>query len=304
MELIERFVENVLNHDNSFEIEYEKTYYFFIQGYVGKAKYVYCQYGFRKNFQTSMDERMELVAIVSNETVFVINKFRLGVWRCENNLPANVVLFDDYIKEINDFVEKTVFPEFCKTLSAENISVDIDRCKELAREYALLNREYRTLKFSNVYNGTHAASILCGFADIRDCAMDMYESHRETWEQRKASEDAVRGLLYNYSIKCDPSVAKQWEIKMATALRSIDAKTVTVEFTLNDRVANDKINTDTLIRTLFNYGYFSDFDFTNRKSGKKTLSELGATGWGSDKNALHCEDIRKITYGRKTIYER
>ena len=88
---------------------------------------------------------------------------------------------------------------------------------------------------------------------------------------------------------------------------SVDAKTITVEFSLNGKSDSEKINPDKLIRKLIEKDYFSGYDFEVSKRGDALIEKLGAATWRSDKDGkevLTCKNITKITYGKKILYEK
>lgn len=85
MRLIEKFTEEVINNKGSFTIEIpyqnedrNRTYHF-LQDEVGKARYVYGISNYwDANFYAQLDTKPKIIAIVSEEKIYVVDIFFLG----------------------------------------------------------------------------------------------------------------------------------------------------------------------------------------------------------------------------------
>lgn len=298
MSMIHEFVEKVLSSDEAFVLENKNTYTYFIQGKVGDGKYVYCRYGFKKDFYTELNEGMKLVAIVANDTVYIIDEFRLDLWGKSIDLPDHTALFKDYVKKVNEHVGNTVFLQFCAGLDVSGTEVDVKRCKEVAREYLITNRPYQAAKYVNMFDMNEVAQSLCGFINADEEAKRRYEIERDKWADKIARDKMVEAVMN------DPSVAEEWELRMAQALNSLEAKTVNVEFEFNGKRAAEKIQPYEIVRVLLQMDGFSSYNFCNTKSAKMMMTEIGASTWSGDKNSLRCKNISRITYGKKVVYEK
>lgn len=92
---------------------------------------------------------------------------------------------------------------------------------------------------------------------------------------------------------------KSWEQAMYKALHSLDAKAVTVTFEKAGTQETEKIDPAKIVQMLIDNDDFSYWDFTVSKNGKQLMEKLCPK-----RERLICEDIVKITYGKKTLYER
>lgn len=80
MRLIEKFKEKVLNSQNSFVIEdCEKNtsrICYFVQGIVGKARYVYgCYHNNDNRFYSDTELELKLLAIVRDSKIYVLDEY-------------------------------------------------------------------------------------------------------------------------------------------------------------------------------------------------------------------------------------
>ena len=124
------------------------------------------------------------------------------------------------------------------------------------------------------------------------------ENDKKYWMSVKAHRIAVENLMN------DPNTVKPFEMEIAKALRSVDAKTLKVEFEMNGKTAIGKIEPYYLMRRLINDDYFLGHNFYTSKEGDAILSKLGATSRAFETNHLTCKHITRITYGKKELYIR
>ena len=103
----------------------------------------------------------------------------------------------------------------------------------------------------------------------------------------------------------EKSVVEDWEIELARSINNLKANYVNIEFNFNGNIGTEKINPKKIIRILIDNDYFSDYNFATSKSGDKLLKTLGVSNtYNKRETWLTCKHITKITYGRKTLYER
>lgn len=307
--LIDKFVERVITTTESFEVETgegnNKTYYFFIQANVGKARYIYCEYSYReRNFYTKIDLKPELVAIISDGKIYIVDDFKLDVWYDSEEivLPENTYKFNDVVKKENNYVETVVFPDFYNTLKEEEITDEdiLTSCKKRARNLLLTNRpKTKEISIEPMFTEQDIVNSLCGFVDLKTESIVRLKENENKWVNKKSSLKKVEELMKNHI------GVETYELKIAEGIKSVEAKTIMVEFNLNGKSASAKINPNTLIMKLINKDYFSRYDFEVSKSGDALIEKLGAVIYRSNKDGkevLTCKHITKITYGKKTLY--
>lgn len=311
MKLIEKFAEEVFNKEGSFTIEIphngkdgNKTYHF-LQDKVGKARYVYGISNYwNANFYAQLDTKPKVIAIVVEGKIYVVDIFFLEIYSYRNDkvvLPDNILILNDYTAKQNDYISNILFPNFYEKLETDENSVqESDKSlREKARSFMFSkNVDLPNVELKPMFNDQDIANMLCGFMDFNKEVSERFNEDGERWIEKKSTDEKIKALMGN------PEIADSWEIEIANGIRSVEAKTVTVEFELNGKAASIKINPETIIRKMINNDYFSGYDFEIAKRGDELIGELGAGEWRNDENALRCKHITKIVYGKKELYVR
>lgn len=320
MSIINEFAKRVLSENGSFSINIdEKRHiknYHFIQDRVGNARYIYGMYDFdNDSFYSERDTKIQLVAIVADGLIYITNWcfFDWYISKGENP-PESVVTIESFVKAMNvknDSVNYAIFKEFYDSLPT--IELDdyiLESCKTEARRYLFTHEnigEIKSIEFSDVserldelFKEKDYTDILCGFKKVEEIVQQRLEEKKDGWVRVKSRIETIIDYIKRYR---DNDIAFDWEIKMANSLKSVDAKTVTVEFEMNDKTASGKINLDRFNSVLVRNDSFDKYDFTTTKQGSELLKELlGADRYNS--THLRCENITKITYGKKELYVR
>lgn len=314
-EFFDEFVEKVFNNEHSFEIDVDegrryKLNYHFIQDNVGKARYVYGAYGYNKeNFYASLKMKYELYAIVSDDVVYIIEdfpfKFHYGEFDIKS-LPQNVKLLRPYANEINEHLKNTVFMDFYNNLKTFDIADGENNkwCKEKARNWLF---DKKTSPYSvnataeleeDLINLQQIAESLCGFLNIEDEARKTLQRKEDSWIHTKTTMEQIQRFID------DKSVVSEWELKLADGLHSVDAKTVNVEFEYNGKTDSGKMSPKNILRKLVKIESFSEYDFATAKQGSEIIRNLDVGYYYDLKKGLTCQNIIKITYGKKVLYSK
>ena len=317
MSIINEFAKRVLSENGSFSINIEEQRYIdnyrFIQDRVGNARYIYGMYDFNNDsFYSESDTKIQLVAIVADGLIYITDGCFFKLYR-EENLPESVVTMGSFAKAMNvknDSVNYAIFKEFYNSLPT--IELDdyiLKSCKKEARRYLFTHEnigELESVEFSDVserldelFKEKDYTDILCGFKKVEEIVRQRLEEKKDNWAKVKSITETTINYIKKYR---DNDIAFDWEIKMANCLKSVDAKTVTVEFEMNCKTASGKININRFNSVLERNDSFSDYDFTTMKQGELLLKELGADRY--DGTHLCCKNITKITYGKKELYVR
>lgn len=311
MRLIEKFAEQVLNNKGSFTIEIphknedrSRTYHF-LQDEVGKARYVYGISNYwDANFYAQLETKPKIIAIVAEEKIYVVDIFFLEIYSYGNDkvvLPDNVIILNDYTAKQDEYISNSIFPNFYAKLKTDENSIkeSDESLREKARSFMFSkNADLPNVELKPMFNDQDIANMLCGLLDFDKEVNERLNVNKEQWIEKKSTDEKIKSLMGNHEI------ADSWEIEIANGIRSVDAKTVTVEFELNGKVASIKVNPETIIRKMIKNDYFSGYDFEIAKRGDELIEELGAGKWWSDENALRCKHITKIVYGKKELYVR
>lgn len=304
--LIDRFAEKVLSTTESFMLESEKNghnscYHFYMQCNVGSAKYIYGEYSYNSTFSSGLDLKPKLVAIVSAGKVYIIDLYDLEVLYGNVELPENTYKLTDIVLKENEYVKSVVFPRFFESLKEEPISGGtLDKCKKMARAMILSKSGIIDNVYTEtMFNAQDIANSLCGIIDIKDESMKRLTKDRDEWIYKKSFRKKVKELL------SDGSVVEDYELRIIDGIKSVNAKTVNVEFELNGKRDIGKINVGTIVIKLRDKDYFSEYSFLTSKFGKEFLNNIGASSYLYDgKELLTCKHITRITYGKKELYVR
>lgn len=302
MKTINEFVNRINNGENSFIINKESKCIVCTCATIGRAKFVYANYSYCSI--TSID-KMELIAIVADETIYIVSGYILDIRRNDNDeLPENVISFSEVTKDCN-YCAKSYFQSFYDGLSVEEAQMEeiikdygeYD-LQQRARQYILDGKGQPEISLSEEFITTdEMRDILAGYEDFDKIVLKKLEATKKSWLRTKAYRTVIKNLMES------PTIVKPYEVKICKALNNLDAKTVKVEFNMNGTTATGKVNPQEIVRMIINNDYFSDYNFCNGKEGESIIKKLGATKWrGENSNVLTCEHIVKITYGKKVIY--
>lgn len=293
MEKIKEFMKKVTESLEPFEISDDQWTYSFMQRKVGKAKYIYMI----NNLYRSITDAPTLFAIVVDEKIYIINNIIFHLYEINKKTLAdyNIYSYSEEEQKYRDYIKNVVFQKFYDKLdiSKETLTPnEINYCKKKARQKVLQNigseytsANYFTFEFDNV---------LCGFVDAEKNALEYFEEKKNDWIHTKAIRTKI-----NEFVK-DPTIIKDWEKRILEAIElanNMDYKMVVVEFEVNHRLESEKIEPYKLKTRLADERPLTAYNFYNSRRAEVMLTALGG-------KEVTCEQIKKITYGKKTLYER
>ena len=276
----------------------------------GKAKMIYGEYTYGNITEMcSPSSKLEVVAYYVDGYIYLVNQYIFDMYgydvENDDNLPDKVVFFEAARKSKNSYIEKILLPKYLDGIPARTLEgTDVARAKAEARSRILLPKpdtSRNSQEASYYLTQNDFAQSLCGLVEANRLAWDKMEKYREAWSFIKAYSAKVE------EFKQDPSITTEEERIMSNALNSIDAQNVRVEFCVNGKSTEVKMDPDLVLRHLNERDYFSKYNFTPRRAGEELFKVLDATDSRWDKSGkplLTCDCIQKIMYGRNTIYER
>ena len=307
MTFIEKFVNKVRTEENYFVLNDGDKFYYFLQGQAGEARYIYGCYGFEEKFYIKTRAELELVAILKDGYIYIIDSYLFNLYTDSDwtNLEKSLGVYDFYnfCKEINKDIADNIFPALIEQLPVEAITDEskLRELKQYARKILLQGGCDNTIKCNIALNTYYVASILCGLTTVQEIVEQLFLEDIGYYKHQKANAYVIKKFLQS------PDLAKDWERKLSEALLKLDAKTVTVYFTINSKTDYGKMQPDVILKHLTEYDYFCDYDFCVTMRGDdviKTL-EIATNRWNDDgRPLLTCEHITKITYGKKVLYEK
>ena len=278
-----------------------------IKDTVGKATYIYGEYGYDKDFFIHLDKKFEVVAIAADNVVYIVDTYMFSdyeIVRAGKELPDGVRWFRDYHNELNEKLTNEFFPRYYENLVPTGVDgYEDSRLEELARIELLGNGEPHKGQLDRDSKVTEydIAKLLAGFENEQEIFAGCVNRSAGIYNSRKSREVATVRYIAEHD------VVEDYELRIAEAIRNTEAKNVVVWFEKHNKQSSAKISPQNIQRVLIRkFDYFSAYSFMNGEEAKRMFAEIGATdnGWGENQNRLTTKDIIKIMYRGKAIYQR
>lgn len=310
MTMLEKFREKVFETTDSFDIVESgrnypiSMYYHFMQDRIGSARYIYAYNSTEDDSYLSVETKYTLLAIVSDydQIIYLVDTF-FFISQRRDMIPDGIVYFNEFVENLNTEAINTLFPKFIDSLDVTSIdSLDEDRtyqCIQKARGAILDGKNsYEIKKPKKLIGKDDAAKILCRLDTLEGIVTKKLAVHQKEWTYDKAEVLKINELIQN---KFD--VVTPCEFAIAQSLQKVgDAKSVTVEFTVDGKTAAEKMAPETITSRMIYERNFDDYDFVTAKGGKELMKKLNI-GFSFGR-VLAAEDISKITYGKKVLYHK
>lgn len=272
--------------------------YCFIKDEVGQAIFIYGEYGYgEESILTNLSMKYKLVAIYVDNIIYLYDPLFFGIWRNDDiHLPECVTIFNEkIIKGYNNIIKTFVFPNFIESL--EDIELeenDIRECRQKARESVFASKYTETYHLPE-FNEQTVINIISGLVDVVEIITKLLEEKKPFLTYDKAIVNKVKQFMK------EPDIVEDWEKRLADGLNSINAKYVTVEFTVGEKTTVGKISPKAIIRKMIRFDDIDKWDFDTITAGSKVMKDLGLEGW---QDRLYPSHITKVTYGKKVLFER
>lgn len=291
-------------------MNYCYTCYHFMQSRVGNAVLIYAVSTYNNLYDTYRYAAPEMIAIKStsdeNNIVYIIKEFFFNIYyrydKANVSLPYGIEKYEDYKKSLETYVNDEIIPEYYKLIEPEKLTeaeIKIFSIAVKARK-SILDRKQEIpvcptrkieLGFSDVDN------ILCGFTDIYNIADKKFNNNKAEFASDRAIQNAIKNMIDNNKVK-----VFDWEKEIADALNLFLSDShkinVNVEFKINKITSTGKMNARNLKDILIRNASIDEYDFSTNSEGAAVMIRLGSV------SHLTCANISKISYGRKTLYER
>ena len=275
----------------------------FISCQHGEVDYFYACKKFESSDFRNLDNKYEIAAIVANGTIYIVDWMIFSIFSFEKKkefLPENVVGLDEFVKELNHFLFDVAYPEYyanLKTATSEEI-LDKNTMLKSARRKLFTGKEneYDYRKINGITRNI-AAEMLCDNSDIKTVCFEILESQRNAIDYNKSRKEYIQSLIDG------GNAAQHWEISLADAINLTEAKTVIVEFELNGKIAETKMDCVKIISALIDDDYFSSWDFPSMRGGGEFLMKFGVESRFSSER-LYPKNIKSISFRGKKIFER
>lgn len=281
--------------------------YHFIQSRVGNAVLIYAVSTYNDLYEAYRHAAPEMIAIKStsdeDNIIYITKEFFFNIYyrydKANVSLPDGIKKYEDYKKSLETYVNDKLIPEYYKLLEPEelteaeikNYSIAVKARKSILdgkQEESIRKIE---LAISDVDN------ILCGFTDIYSIADKKFNNSKAEFASDKAIQNAIKNMIDNNKVK-----VFDWEKEIADALNLFlsdsHKKNVNVEFKINKITSTGKMNARNLKDILTHNASIDEYNFSTHSEGVAVMMRLDSVSY------LTCENISKISYGRKTLYER
>lgn len=272
----------------------------------GKVTYIYGQRSNNPDFWKSPMDRLKLWAAVKENQIYLINWPDWDIVDSDRH-PSNVINIKDYLKvwqNRQDEITERYMEEITEDISSIILS-DNDRkvCQQRARHYLLYKEPVQDsdLIFSlSKLEVQDCLEHLAGFKDLEEEMIQEAKKNREALRHRFAMNEKTREHM------SEQTDVDDWELLLANAC--YDKSSVTVTFKKNGHVAEGKIKTDSLLRSLETKSAISRFAFPSLTKANEIFARLlidvfAAMGISTNGELL-CEDIVSISYRNKLIYQK
>lgn len=246
-----------------------------------------------------MKRKFELSALYVDGVFYVIEDYHLGIpyygeeqekFYTENE---NIKRFYDVSKAIKEQIEERII-EITNSfpfLSDDEISDDIKK----SAENFMWNYAYDSIDkplFDFKFKDGQAVDVVLGVTDINTIAQEFYNENQESIQYMR---NMIEYGINHFDFSNDPQVL------MYKAIKESGAKNVIVTISHNGNEASESIDAETLCRIIKSKNDISNWDFLTRSKGEQVMGKLGAESW-SDK--VYSTEITKITYKKKTLFDR
>ena len=274
---------------------------------IGNAVFVYGNY-YKNTVSLAYKSKLELIAISANDKIYMVNPYKLSTFDSES-FDDTLVSYEEGIKNLNKEIKEKFLMPFIEGLETVELAKEaLPRVIRHARKILLYKNDCdcpTVIKINSIntnmniefINDENFSEYLTGELNLEKVVAEKLEKHRFSLIQEKSRALLVKELVDN------KSCVKQWEFDMANAIGSYNEEAnLTVTFNYNGKEGTVKIKVGKILfHKLIDEDDFSIWDCSCHKDGETLLKKLGA---GTYEERLKCEHITKITYGKKTLYER
>ena len=318
------FKQKVLNTDENFMLLHNSDctdrYYYFMQTRLNNnTKLIYGSSSYyNEHFYMDKKTEFKLCAIISNDYVYIVDKFlfTLYIYEKDNDVMLelnanNIYLFKQYMDIVYDKVKNEVFKDFYNNLEVGNIEDNLKDNKDLTYEFKKQIIEVMLQdKNINEFNIDNDISVkddmyikhLCEVINIYEIVENRLNSKHniQKWTKDKIKRKSIEYIIgnkENYFTENELNL-----INVINELSEINCKNVTVEFEFDGKIASEKIELDNIKRKFRNNDTFSSWDFITNDKGRALINKLGIT---FDKERyFKCDKITRIMYRSKDVYIR
>lgn len=304
--MLQRFIKCARDNSiTSFFIHDESEKALFFKQSFGKGEYIFkiSVYSNDPKFYFDPSLQPKLACIKVEDNLYIVDQYDFQ-YACQGKLPQGVHNFRSFVKKLNQRVDDELLPQYLAALDVSSCIEDeviIDDAKKTAIKALLSKRgTLPPIKASDnqFITQCEAAQVLCGVTQFNNLVLGKLRSNEAQWIKREARQRKMQEFMNQDGFVSDV------QLKIAAALRSIDAKFVTVEFSFKGNTATGKMSPINIYKNLEEWDYFGKYDFSTTKEGQRIFDTLDARDLFSKiEDRLTWRNISKITYKGKILYQ-
>ncbi len=280
---------------------------FFFKQTLGEGEYIYSISDSSNDplYYFNPDLKPKLVCIKVNDSLYILDLYGCG-FGFDEELPEGVFDFNAALAELNRKVNDGILPQYLASLDLSE-QMKNEKIVEYARSAAtqtLLSVNPTVLPInvgvgSNFLTTFDVAQILCGARRLDNLALGRLRAKEEEWIEKAATKKKILEFMEQ------PGIVGDTQLQIAAALRLVDAKFVTVEFSFKGNDATGKMDPSVIYSNLKEEeDRFTKYDFATNVEGKKIFNALGAKDVSSKpEDRLTWRNITQIKYKGKTLYQ-
>ena len=339
-EVMEKFLRGAAANEGAFSFTVDsprsnlcKYQYCFMQEKIGKGRLFYMQQ--RRLYPKDFNGNARLDPLGAYRLAFVIFEdsicymmhagefeFTIRHPSDDDKLPENVRFFQN---ELEKQVKYAIFhwlPAFLKEIpsnppqeepegsgmkevmnAAREIlfsgKTEFDLCKQAYDFYEQVTEgRLPSYAIRTVLSDRDFLESICGIVDLKETVFHNLTEEKTFWANNKGFAEAVNELIQS------GKAAEVWELRLAEAIRSVNAKTLMVTFAFQGNTGVERMCSNTILSSLTDRRYLHASDFN--ANGEQFIACLNPDAKTTHQlnNYLTCQNIKTITYKGKVIYEK
>ena len=288
MRLCEEFAETVMETKDSFIINDGERNHFFAQIQVNNVRLIYHGYSFGMPIPR-VENSLDLVAIVTRDQIIFFKPLAINIWN-DSDYPEGTISMKKICEEFNRKIATDIFPKFLDSLPAGELRSQ-SSCEQMARSAVLqhTNPEKYAVPCHTSISDNQLLQILCGCETLENTVTAKLEEKKDFYGAQKATLEEVMRQMKRHDL------VTELEQTLADSIYDLDAKSITVEFEVNQVVVSAKMSPSRLMSIIVDRDEIDYWDFLVDIRGKELFNALNV-------KSLSIGDISRITFGKKVLY--
>lgn len=269
---------------------------------VGKAFYVYGEYGYSPNFNEDTKLQYSLVSIVADSTIYIKDLYFFGIYSLNERDRGSVgVMLEEYYKKLDEQLEER-YQKWYETLPANTklTQAKVDECINSARALlvksgsANMHENDAPIRNATIASNEDAISLLTGSITCDEIFEKWTDKNRSYYENLKAvfkktSELAETGVGLS-----------EKEMELANAIRDLNVKFLAVEFEHDGVCDIGKVSLKSVQDVIVNGSFSASSEFSTYTEEERIRQKFMGNRWTN----IPFSYISRVISRGKTVWER